>query len=122
MKYRNNITNKISEHKYRFKTLEEFINQYTEDWKETVNWNDEDRMDYLFGQNLEVNEKELEKIFKGDFCAIPRQDEDDSEWYINGKMIKENEPQRFKDMYLKDKQNVYENKILKFKEYKKGDF
>lgn len=40
--------------KYRFKTEEEFIKEFGENWKNDISkcWNNEGSMDYLFGKNI----------------------------------------------------------------------
>jgi hypothetical protein len=46
---------------WRFKTEEEFLAQYGEDWKRSIDerWNESGKMDYLFGK--EIKPKYLER-------------------------------------------------------------
>ena len=37
---------------WRFKTEEELINEYGDDWKEEVNWSSSNGMDYLLGEEI----------------------------------------------------------------------
>jgi hypothetical protein len=44
---------------WRFKTKQEFIDQYGTEWKSTVNWNTQGYMNYLFGYVLTTEENEF---------------------------------------------------------------
>ena len=57
MDYFNKILNKKTKHKYRFKTREEFEEQYGDYWAKFIkcNWYDDDDegMNYLFGTDVD---------------------------------------------------------------------
>lgn len=79
-------------------------------------------MNYLFGTNLNcLDDNIIEQLFNGQSKFI-RDSIKYKYWNISSDMIIPNEKYEFSSIYLKNKQNVYENKIFKFNEYKKGDF
>lgn len=126
MEYFNKILNKKTNHKYRFKVREEFENEYGEDWAQTIrcNWYDDDieGMNYLFGTNINfLSLEKIEDIINHNGIAYCDDDIGNS-WSISKDMLIQNDLINFKHIYLKnDNKLVYENKILKFNEYKKGD-
>ena len=63
--------------KYRFKTEQEFFEEYGGNWKDIVSWNDIDQMDHLFGMVINVPIDFNQHII----CRI-------DSWYIFSKMVK----------------------------------
>ena len=116
MKYRNNITNKKTEYKYRFRTEEEFIDEFGHDWHQDISctWN-LGGMDFLFGKDLELTDSDGDEIYNNhDILTINDIINLNRLWSISSDMIIPNVKLDFGSIYLKNKQNVYENK--------KGDF
>ncbi len=72
------------EYKYRFKTEEEFIKEYGENWRDYTDWNSHGEMDYLFGKKLDQDFPE------NSYDMVIEDHEDDTwynTWYINRKML-----------------------------------
>lgn len=77
-------------------------------------------MDFLFGKDLELTDSD--EIYNNhDILTINDIITPNRLWSVSSDMIIPNEKFEFDSIYLKNKQNVYENKIFKFNEYKKGD-
>lgn len=74
---------------YRFKTEKEFIKEYGHNWINVVGWNDDNQMDYLFGQPYPFNVTKRDE-------GLPNINYVDDGfydyWYINWKMLTNNEP------------------------------
>lgn len=127
MDYFNKILNKKTKHKYRFKTREEFEEQYGDYWAQTIksNWYDDDveGMNYLFGTDIDfLPLEEINDILEKNHTSYYDDEENDFYWNISKDMIIQNEQLNFKSIYLDNKKNIYEKRIIKFNEYKKGDF
>ena len=52
----------INKYKYRFKTKEEFIQEFGNDFRNKICWNNMGRMDYLFGTICKVNIEKLNNV------------------------------------------------------------
>lgn len=65
--------------KHRIKTEEEFIKEFGIHWVSETSWNNEGRMDYLFGR--ELSKEEEHKHLRGDFHI--------DDWTIDSDMITE---------------------------------
>lgn len=66
-------------HPYRFKTEQEFKDEYGPDWKKLVKWHPRNDMDYLFGTDLEYDFPDYNEEIQ-----IPRNsDEYNRSWNIN---------------------------------------
>lgn len=136
--YINTITNKVTNHPYRFKTEEEFIEEFGEGWRNKISWYDEPSdsrtpseyyMDYLLGIDLEFGNtpEEVDDSFGdrslirnngwGKFNDVP----DEYGWSYTVSMIIRNK-KRFnyftnpKDrlVYESIDDNEYKNIICKF--------
>ena len=129
-KYFNTISNEPTKFPYRFKTKEEFEEEFGEWWYDNIlgGWSLEedspdDNMDYLFGKNLEYSDdkKEILNYLTHDTkrVYIKRQNDIDDTWSISKQMLIDNDIN--KPNYNVPKQLVYESKILKFNKYKKGE-
>ena len=126
MKYKNIVTGEITEYEYRFKTREEFENEYGESWSNIVrcNWYDDDYegMNYLFGKNIDFfSDDELTNVMEDN--SIEYYEDGDNSWSISKDMIIRNRSLKFDDIYFGENDRlVYEKRIISFNEYKKGDF
>lgn len=125
VKYKNIITNEITDCPYRIKTEKEFIDEFGEDWKSDVSWNSRGHMDYLFGTDLPFDIIYINRIISGyvynlELTNTNTQTNQDF-WCIVKEAIIKNEPNDIKGMFLSTPKLVYERKIIKFNEYKKGD-
>lgn len=122
MEYFNKIINKKTNHKYRFKTREEFENEYGYGWVNTIKrgWYDDDieGMNYLFGTDLDfLPLEEIEDIIKYNYTGYC--DNYRGVWSISRDMIIKNEQLDFKNIYPNNsKRNIYENIITKFNNFK----
>ena len=127
MDYFNKILNKKTKHKYRFKTREEFKEQYGDYWAESIkcNWydNDDDGMNYLFGTDVDfLPDEKINDFLEKNHIFYYDDEENNFYWNISKDMIIQNDQLNFKSIYLDNKKNIYEKRIIKFNEYKKGDF
>lgn len=131
MKYKNIITNRLTKYPYRFKTRREFQDEYGYYWYEDIecSWFDDDviGMNYLFGQDLETeNKKYLDEILYEDaifpLSSLGIDLNRDNDWSISKDMITKNGKSNFGDIYLRNKENIYENNIIKYNDYEKGDY
>jgi len=125
MKYINEITNEITLYPYRFKTEEEFIKVFGNTWTTDVSWG-VPGMDYLFGMDFEYStDKEIiQEEFKNtnnifndiEFINIPN-----SGWTACRLMLKQNKAKPVISTYTENPTNklVYENRILKFNNFRK---
>jgi len=59
--YYNNIENKQTRYKYRYKTLKEFENEFGSNWRERVPLSWIYQMDYLLGKNVQSNDIRFDK-------------------------------------------------------------
>jgi len=75
---------------YRFKTEQEFIKEFGHWWIDEVGWNDDNQMDYLFGQPYPFN------VNDGDHLPFIEDTHNGyyDTWYINWKMLTKNEPKK----------------------------
>ena len=122
MKYYNKILKQTTIYQYRFKTREEFENEYGEDWAQTIrcSWfdNDIDGMNYLFGTNINfLPLEEIEDIINHNRIAYC-DDDTGNNWSISKDMLIQNDSINFKHIYLKnDNKLVYEKIITKFNKF-----
>lgn len=120
--YRNKKTGKISDKKYRFKTEEEFEKEFGLDWYNNIycGWN-RGGMDYLFGQDLELPNSDGDYLYLSEdpYNTIPinKGNYGNGSWTVTKDMILPNQAYSFKNIYLKDKENIYENIITKFNKF-----
>ena len=130
-KYYNNITKKMTEHPYRFKTRDEFVKEFGDSWLFEIGWFS--YMDKYLGSDFLLD---YEKDYVGyddyedtpfgyfikdlDYNVNDKQPigsnikDDGYYWFINRGMIIKN--QLFSD-YNKPTKLVYERKILTFKKF-----
>lgn len=127
MDYFNKILNKKTKHQYRFKTREEFEDQYGDYWAESIkcNWYDDDDdegMNYLFGTDIDfLPLEEINDILEKNHTSYYDDEENGFYWNISKDMIIQNDQLNFKSIYLGNKKNIYEKRIIRFNKYKKGD-
>ena len=77
-------------YKYCFKTRYEFDDEYGNNWKSNVGWNDENHMDYLLGTYVDVPQDCIDRngnIIKK-FRVYDSGEGNFTGWTINKKMIK----------------------------------
>ena len=75
--------------KYRFKTEQEFIDEFGDKWKSKVCWNGYGRMDYLFGIEIQGYN---EDYFNTDICDFMLKNTSNgyvSYWCISNDMVKQ---------------------------------
>ena len=94
-KSKNKITRTFESNKwypYRFKTEQEFIDEFGYRWIDLVSWNDDNNMDYLFGQSYPFNIDENDKILP----PISNTNNRDNReyWYVTWNMLTKNEPKK----------------------------
>ena len=93
--YFNIITGKTSKFKYRFKTKEEFINQYgILKWRTSLTYRWVLNMDCFFGEDLETKHMNDIGYYKG--------------YFISPDMVVCNNISDYKNIYLRKKTLVYE--------------
>lgn len=99
-KYYNIIERKSTTFAYRFKTKEEFENQYGENWRYRLyfRWGLNSGMDELFGKNLETRHTNI-TIYKR-ICYM-------NKWWISYFMLVKNQLCGFNTFY-KNKKLIYE--------------
>jgi len=99
-------------YKYRFKTEEELLDEFGDNWHEEVDWNDEGYMDYLLG--TDIDEKYIEEDDYGirEFY-IPNTNTrvSYSKWIITGNLIKK---EKVLPPQYKPKKLVYESNTNKY--------
>lgn len=124
MGYKNIKTNNLTIYPYRFKTEDEFEDEYGFDWDNDIRYgwynNDTDGMNYLFGTDLRENEEIVKKIFQRNIKYTLRENigERYVQWGISEHMLTKNEELKFKDIYVDTNTNlVYEKLVLKFKNF-----
>ena len=110
MLYYNSITKKTTEYPYRFKTRNEFEDEFGDRWYYDINWGYQ-TMDYLLGVDFEYStDKEyIDGIFDSvGEIPIPRPNRN-YDWYIFRPMLILNDNKMAsKQMYNEPKQLVYE--------------
>jgi len=108
--YYNKILKQTTTWPYRFKTEEEFKNEFGVSWRSYVHWNSSGRMDHLFGTNWEYLDKNRHTIEDINI---------NYSWFINEKMLTENEnkpnykPRKFDRSYEGIEPSKYYNEITK---------
>ena len=71
---------KTKQKKFRIKTEQEFIDEFGNGWKDIVEWNDLDKMDYLFGK--ELTDEQIDRFKTNKRFGLDK-------WFINREMVKE---------------------------------
>ena len=108
--YYNNITKEKTIYPYRFKTEDEFITEYGENWGNDVAWN-YSSMNYLFGENFSLNMslRNINETFNrgGDiYYYCENNSLINCSWYIDKNMVKLNKES---PTYNDEKNLIYEN-------------
>jgi len=117
--YYNNITNRNTTYPYRFKTVQEFENEYGEDWYDEIlfGWSydisDGPTMNYLFGKDFEYsdNKNEILTNFENSttgeekYVLIPNNNDT---WTISLEMLTENK--KIIPTYNTKRNLIYESK------------
>lgn len=101
--YYNKILNKQTPHRFRIKTEEEFLTEFGTYWMSIIKygWNNDGKMDFLFGVNLEQNISE-DDFLDEDFCIYINDNQDGYTWMmISRDMIKENSKYGYNLLYSK---------------------
>ena len=120
--YYNTITKKNTPYPYRFKTNQEFVEEYGEEWSYVLNWSEdfgydnEPHMDVFFGKDFRYSTDK--KLIQDDFndetiIFYSNSEESESMWAIYNKFLIEN----LEIDYNKSKELVYEDldSISKYK-------
>ena len=100
--YYNKILNKQTPHRFRIKTEEEFLTEFGTNWMSNIRygWNNDGRMDFLFGVNIEQNISE-DDFLDEDFFINITDNQDGYTWMISRDMIKENSKYGYDLLYSK---------------------
>lgn len=121
--YYNTITKKPTVYEYRFKTEDEFKDEFGEHWMDEVQETWVHGMDNFLGKDLLTENIITDYGVFNDYDDenakyFTYQEEGDyDKWFMSMEMIKENDKFRQID-YNTPKRLVYESKILKYKDYK----
>jgi hypothetical protein len=87
----------------RFKTEQEFIKEFGEHWKRTVDWNFDGKMDYLFGTELPKQDEEYFKKYRGpEECTRSH----DLRWSIDRRMLTESKTESKNVIFLEDEPSI----------------
>lgn len=124
MKYINNITGESTDYPYRIKTEEEFIKDFGNRWYYTVAW--DVSMRFLLGQDFKdstnsTDKNEIDRLFEETpriYGGVKYLLTNNMEWNISKDMLTENIS--FANVYNKKNRLVYENNIIKFKNFRNG--
>lgn len=106
--YYNDITKENTMFRFRFKTLDEFVEDYGESWREYIRHGWNTRMDGLFGIELEIDDDFLDNPVyspNGSFCDY---DFNGGTWSISEHMLVYNYKQSILQNYIKNKCLIYE--------------
>lgn len=106
--YYNNVQRKLTKYKFRFKTEDEFLSIFGDDWKSTIlcKWNSDGYMDHLYGIDFTVDfekDYDINEFYSQNFYDSKRE----RYWNISRDMIIENNNNTYKCLY-DNKKMIYE--------------
>lgn len=117
--YYNVIKKENTVYPFRFMTKDEFIHKYGYDWRTHIGWSRSTVMDHLLGSDFKIdtNLKDIDEIFINPVTThngndyIDYYDNGGIDWVVCKLMITKNDIKKnFNYFYLKNKENIYENK------------